>query len=212
MHFPFSEVEKILVSAVLGGLIGVERQWSGKSAGFRTLMLVCLGASLFTIMSYEMPGSSTTDRIASNVVVGIGFLGAGIIFRGSRDVHGLTTAATVWAAAAVGMACGAGYYVLASGATAVILIILILLHYLERYAERKWMTRRYVIKYIYKEGDELLSYESFFDKETFTLLKSKTEKHQDRAVTTWTIRASEKEHNAVLARMMKDVRIREIDF
>lgn len=212
MELPIAEIEKILVAAILGGLIGLERQWSGKSAGFRTVMLVCVGAALFTIMSYRMPGTTSTDRIASNIVVGIGFLGAGIIFRGNRDVHGLTTAATVWAAAAVGMASGSGYYALAFGTTVIILIVLMALHYLEHYAERKWMTRRYRIKYTYEEGDPLLNYDSFFDKETFTLLKSKTEKHNNIAITTWVIRASEKEHNTVVDKMMKHLRIREIDF
>src|SRR4051812_16320150 len=101
---------RLLLGAVLGGIIGMERQWSGKSAGFRTVMLVSLGSTLFTLMSYRIPGLPTRDRIASTIVTGIGFIGAGLIFKSDQNIHGLTTAATVWAAAAVGMATGYGSY------------------------------------------------------------------------------------------------------
>jgi putative Mg2+ transporter-C (MgtC) family protein len=122
---------QILLAFFLGSLIGAEREHIGKAAGMRTLALVAVGSTLFTILSREgfLGISSALDpsRIAAGIVVGIGFLGAGvIIFRGDR-VEGLTTAAALWSVGAIGMAVGCQFYSLAAIATLVIIIILTLL-------------------------------------------------------------------------------------
>ena len=104
---------------VVGGLIGAEREYRSKSAGFRTMILICLGSFLFTTFSKYMSVTSP-DRIASNIVTGIGFLGAGVIFKSDNRVNGITTAATIWAVAALGMGIAYGAYYLVLGSTVII--------------------------------------------------------------------------------------------
>jgi putative Mg2+ transporter-C (MgtC) family protein len=134
-------VARLALAAGLGAVVGVEREWRDRTAGLRTHMLVSLGSAAFTILSaygftawYESiePGMRSTivsdpTRIAAQIVTGIGFLGAGAIFRSDDGVRGLTTAATLWVMAAIGMAAGAGYYTLAIATTALILLVLVAL-------------------------------------------------------------------------------------
>ena len=115
---------RLLLAAALGGLVGLERELSGKPAGYRTLMLVSVGSCLFTILSDTFGSSSDPSRIAAGVVVGVGFLGGGTIWRAEGMVAGLTTAAALWAAAAIGLAVGGGEYVIASVATGIVLVAL----------------------------------------------------------------------------------------
>jgi putative Mg2+ transporter-C (MgtC) family protein len=105
-------VVKLLLATVLGGLVGLEREFRNKPAGLRTNMLICLGATLFTVLSQEIAGRLDGDhtRIASQVIPGIGFIGAGAIIREGASVQGLTTAATIFVVASVGMALGGGMY------------------------------------------------------------------------------------------------------
>ena len=129
-------VYQLTLAAVLGMLVGFEREYHGKPAGLRTYMLVTVGAALFTIMSVKSSlGVSYFDpsRIASQVVVGIGFIGGWLIWvRGSR-IEGLTTAAGLWATAAIGMATGFGFYVIAIYTTVLVLFVLWVLRFLENY-------------------------------------------------------------------------------
>ena len=96
------------VALLIGGLIGAEREYHSKAAGFRTMIMICVGSALFTMASERIGGSG--DRIAANIVNGIGFLGAGLIYKEENRVKGLTSAATVWAVSALGMSIGVGYY------------------------------------------------------------------------------------------------------
>ena len=117
---------RLLVACALGGAIGLEREWRHKDSGLRTNMLICMGCALFTIMSEVLAGSSTPNKgqVAANIVQGIGFLGAGLILHTKSRVLGLTTAATVFVVAAIGMTCGAGMYMVALIATVLLLISL----------------------------------------------------------------------------------------
>jgi len=125
---PWDELDMVLrlvIAALMGGIIGYERERAEKPAGFRTHLLVCVGAALFTIASvYGFGELSDAARVAAGVVVGVGFLGAGTILRGERVVLGLTTAATIWAVAAVGLAVGAGLYIVAAVTTVIVLLAL----------------------------------------------------------------------------------------
>lgn len=134
---------RLLLASFLGGLIGLEREIHGRPAGFRTHLLVSLGACLFTISSFEVysifgnfsgngPVGVDPGRIAAQVVPGIGFLGAGAIIRERASIRGLTTAACLWVAAALGIACGIGLYWLAISVTLVALVNLLLLKEVER--------------------------------------------------------------------------------
>lgn len=101
---------RLLAALLLGAAIGVERQWRQRSAGLRTNALVAVGAAAFALVGFSMPGEASPSRMAAQVVSGIGFLGAGAIMREGLNVKGLNTAATLWCAAAVGVACGAGLF------------------------------------------------------------------------------------------------------
>ena len=121
---------RVLLAVALGAVIGYQRERAGKAAGLRTLVLVGAGAALFTVVSIFGFGTQGVDisRVAAGVVVGVGFIGAGVILRGQREeeVAGLTTAATIWVTAAIGLAAGAGMYLVAVIAAAIILSILLL--------------------------------------------------------------------------------------
>ncbi len=121
----YTEVLLRLVFATLaGGLIGLEREVVHKPAGVRTHMLVCLGSALFTILTIEGFSAGDPIRIAAAIAMGIGFLGAGTIFKSKNEVYGLTTAASIWSVAAVGLAIGLGYYFITIVAVTLILLIL----------------------------------------------------------------------------------------
>ena len=114
---------RLVVAAVVGGLIGLEREVVHKPAGVRTHMLVSLGSALFVLVTiYE--STYEAARIIAGIATGIGFLGAGTIFKAKSEVHGLTTAASIWAVSGVGLAIGLGYYLMTSIAAVLILIIL----------------------------------------------------------------------------------------
>jgi putative Mg2+ transporter-C (MgtC) family protein len=119
----------IITSIICGGLIGFEREYKNKSTGFRTILLITLGSTIFTIVSRH--GSGTDDRISANIITGIGFIGAGVIFKDKMSVLGLTTAAVIWTAAAIGMTAGIGYYSLAIVMTVITLIILVVVNKVE---------------------------------------------------------------------------------
>jgi len=119
-------VLRLLLSVALGAVVGFQREWVGKVAGLRTHMLIALGASLFTVTSILGFAGADISRVAAGVVAGVGFIGAGVIFRGDRGVAGLTTAASIWITAAVGMAAGAGLYLVAVVAAFVAMGILMI--------------------------------------------------------------------------------------
>ncbi len=136
---------RIFVAALLGGVIGLEREYRDKSAGFRTHFLVALGSALFMVVSaYGFEGALVTEnhrldvsRIAAQVVSGIGFIGAGMIIFQKNAIRGLTTAAGVWVTAAIGLTCGAGMYVLAVSSTVMVLLGLEAFNYFLRRFDSK---------------------------------------------------------------------------
>ena len=135
---PVDFVWRLLLAAGLGAAVGLEREYRQKPAGLRTNILIALGSALFTIMSAAMvqPGVDPS-RIAAQIVTGIGFLGGGAIMRNRDTVHGMTTAATIWVNAAIGVAAGTGQYSLATFTAALTLVVLIVLPPIESYFERR---------------------------------------------------------------------------
>ena len=132
---------RLVIAAAIGGAIGFERETLDKAAGLRTHMLVCTGAALFMVCSLllveefadsGMVSQVDPTRIGSTIVTGVGFLGGGIIFKNEERVRGLTTAAGLWVAAAIGMAAGSGFYITAIGGGVLTLIILVLLRRFEQ--------------------------------------------------------------------------------
>lgn len=149
---------RLALSILLGGVIGIEREIHGKSAGLRTHMLVALGATLFTIISFMLPvllheSGAESTRIAAQIITGVGFLGAGTILQSRGSVHGLTTAASIWLVAAIGMAAGAGFFTGALETTLYGVIVLVLVHYLESFMIRRRGIREIVEARMVGEAD-----------------------------------------------------------
>jgi putative Mg2+ transporter-C (MgtC) family protein len=127
-----STLARLLLAAILGGIIGLERQWRHKPAGLRTNMFICFGAAMFTVLSRQLAGvESDSARIAAQIIPGIGFIGAGSILHARASVTGLTTASTLFVVASIGMAAGGGLYLIALFGTIIILISLVLLGRME---------------------------------------------------------------------------------
>ena len=148
MHQVWADVVKLLLAGGLGGAIGLEREARHQPAGLRTNLFICMGAALFTLLSDQLAGAHTGDhtRIAAQIIPGIGFIGAGSILHARGDlVTGITTAATIFVVASVGMAVGGGQYLLAVFATVLILGVLLLLGTIERLLNLKVMIHAYEV-------------------------------------------------------------------
>ena len=154
-------IGRLLLACMLGGLVGLEREAKRKAAGVRTNLLICMGAAFFTLLSAILAGEANPDkgRVASNIVQGIGFLGAGLILHNRNRVSGLTSAASVWVVASIGMACGAGLYVPAVVAAVLVVLALELVGFLERRGNIK----TYSMIYEVRGHDETLMLESILD-------------------------------------------------
>lgn len=139
---------RLLLAAFLGTVIGIDREYHHRPSGVRTNLLICFGAALFTFLSAVVagPDSSNKAQIASNIVQGIGFLGAGLIIRNRDRVSGLTSAATVWAVASIGMACGAGLYIPAVFSAVFVLVALEGVGFLERNGNLKLYSAIYEVR------------------------------------------------------------------
>lgn len=206
-----SEINKFLLATLLCGLIGAEREYRSKSAGLKTMMMIGLGSTLFTILSIKI-GLTSHDRIASNIVTGIGFLGAGVIFKEENRVKGLTTACIIWIVAAIGMAVGSGYYEQAIGVTGVVLLALIIFPFLEEIGDQRFTKRVYRIVKKQHENRDLDSYEEIFKENK---LKPQRGKHQvvNNIITgNWVATGTPKNHKKFVERMLKDNEIIEFDF
>jgi putative Mg2+ transporter-C (MgtC) family protein len=134
---------RLILAASLGGIIGLERELKHRPAGLRTNMFICFGAAMFTVLSLKLGGTNEGTRIASQIIPGIGFIGAGSILRGKSGVTGLTTAATIFVVASIGMASGAGFYLLAAFATLLLILALRLLGW----TERRWNLKPLTVNY-----------------------------------------------------------------
>lgn len=217
MEWYTAEIQKVLVAAALGAVVGLEREWSGKPAGLRTLVLVSAGAALFTIVSYELAGLDTFEvsdltRVASNIVTGIGFIGAGIIFRGKGGVQGLTTAATVWICAAIGMVVGVGNYVLACASTVIVWLVLVGLQYLEYFLIRITETYTYKVRFHPDEHKVDVGYEDYFQGKDYKLRETKYHKNDSAVTVYWTVSASRKNHKTAINKLICDKAIEEMEY
>jgi putative Mg2+ transporter-C (MgtC) family protein len=135
---------QLLFSFIIGTAIGIEREYRSKAAGLRTMIMICLGSTIFTELSVVI-GDTSEDRIASNIITGIGFLGAGVIFKDGLSISGITTATTIWITAALGMAVGAGQYFIAFVGCIAILIVLLFFEFLQKAIARIHHERTYKV-------------------------------------------------------------------
>ncbi|HEY4334882.1 MAG TPA: MgtC/SapB family protein [Puia sp.] len=207
-------VLKLVLSILVGGLLGAEREYRSKSAGFRTLTLICLGATIFTIFSQIIGGPGNPDRIASNIVTGIGFVGAGVVFKGDNTskVNGITTAAMIWVTAALGMAIGAGYWLAALIATGMIFIVLVVFNLLEDRIDRLNQLRKYRIICPF-ENETLVRFETLFKTHHLRFKRTRQGKSAENMVTgEWLVQGAEENHRHVIHELMRDPSVRELEF
>jgi putative Mg2+ transporter-C (MgtC) family protein len=213
MNLQFDYLIRLVVALVLGGIIGAERERHKKPVGLRTLILISVGSALFTILSIEIvgPGGQDTGRIAANVVSGIGFLGAGVILEDRGRVVGLTTAATIWVAAAVGMAAGAGEFVLAAATALIVMIVLLLFTRLEDFLEISSEERTYEItaKISWDKYKEL---KTLFREHGLIINSTKQEKKGEDMVCTFEVLGTTKKHDKVVQKLLSDKEIKEVWF
>jgi putative Mg2+ transporter-C (MgtC) family protein len=178
MNILVEELIKIGLSLLLGSLLGLEREYRNKPAGFRTMALICVGSTLFTMLSLRMGLEGNGDRVAANIVTGIGFIGAGVIFKNNSNVLGLTTAATIWIAAGIGMAVGSGAYTLAILILLVVLMVLFFFEYLRGLLDDFHARRVYFITYEGHILDDEIEAEMKKVKLKFKKLKEKRNKQE----------------------------------
>jgi len=138
------QVIQIFAALLAGAMLGLEREYHSKPAGFRTMILICVSSCLFSILSVAI-GSS--DRIASNIVTGIGFIGAGVVFKEGATVKGITSAAIIWMSAAVGMSIGLRHYVLSAVVLLLVLLVMIALSKFERLFDQLHQMKTYEIHF-----------------------------------------------------------------
>lgn len=194
---------RMLLACTMGGIVGWEREWRHKASGLRTNMLICMGAALFTMLSPVLAGEIGTNKgqVASNIVQGIGFLGAGLILHTRNRVLGLTSAATVWVVAALGMACGAGLYIVAVIGTGIVYSALRFIGLLE--SRSRW--KRYPMLYEVRGSDDKMMFAAILavlDREHIRLNIVERDKVGELERVTFTISASGVRHQELLGKLI----------
>ena len=199
------------MAILVGGAVGLERELRSKSAGFRTMILICLGATMYTMYSVHIGHRTSPDRIASNIVVGIGFLGAGVIFRGDNRVSGITTAASIWLTAALGVGIGIGWYSVAAVACLLIISVLFAFSSIDRVVDRLNQVRDYKIVYPYEENQQH-KYEKMITDYGLSIKNRSQSKSGNIITGYWAVKGKERNHHAFIDSILKDTDVTEFDF
>ncbi|PWN58014.1 MgtC/SapB family protein [Chryseobacterium viscerum] len=201
----------ILFSVFVGGIIGIEREYQLKSAGLRTMILVTLGSCLFTMLSMSLGGPGSPDRIAANIITGIGFVGAGVIFKEENRVSGLTTAVTIWICASLGMTIGAGYYEEATVGSIVVFLLLIMFKYVQNIIEKISIRYTYQMTLPYQDGIAE-KYEQIFKEHQLKSVRGKQVRIGDQYTIIWRVQGAAKKHEICTKTLLNDPSIEEFRF
>jgi putative Mg2+ transporter-C (MgtC) family protein len=185
MNILTEDIIKLGIAVLVGGAIGLEREVQYKAAGFRTIILITLGSTLFTLFSIAIEPDPNPSRIASNIVTGIGFLGAGTILREGGRIGGLTTAATIWLAAALGMGIGAGQIDFVLAATGVTLIVLVFFPSVGAWIDRLREARTYKIMICSGDIKSIDSLRNTFKECRLRVAEDHFEITEDTITSTW---------------------------
>jgi len=197
ISFYMEEAAQVSVAFVIGAIIGIEREFRSKPAGFRTMILISVGSCLYTIMSKELGYPENNDRIASNIVTGIGFIGAGVIFKEGISVNGLTTAALIWITAALGMAIGNHNYPIAFVVTTIVVLALFILEPVHRFINRFHKVKDYRIRTLNTEVHFKTELEEFFREKGLTYRCMKVIKENHDAVYLYRISSPDRNYDLV---------------
>ncbi len=202
------DILKLLLAVLVGGLIGAEREFRDKAAGFRTIIFICVGATLFTTFSLKLGGEEDPVRIAASIVSGVGFLGAGAILRGTGRVMGLTTAATIWLAAALGMGIGGGHFLVSGAAAGVILTVLLAFPRLEAWIDNVRDVRTYeVVSSL--DSDAFEELDGLFDKYGLRVTSRKRLKSGEDVICTWNAHGSPRDHEQLIDKLFAHAHVKE---
>ena len=203
----------LLIATVLGAAIVIERELSDKAAGLRTNILICVGACLFMMVSREFTGQPDADptRIAAQIVSGIGFLGAGAIMRDGEHVTGLTTAATIWVVAAIGMTVGFGNYRIASATTVLVLIIQSLFPRLDAYVDELRQRHTFRITSDFDEND-MEAIKTVFREAGVKVLRRKLMKKGGKYYSEWYVSGPRLEQKNVVRKLLNNSNVKELTY
>lgn len=201
---------QLLLSFFIGTAIGIEREYRSKAAGLRTMIMICLGSTIFTEISISI-GASSPDRIASNIITGIGFLGAGVIFKDNLTISGITTATTIWISAALGMAVGAGEYFIALAGSVVVLIVLTVFENAKQVISRIHQARTYKIT-IPQDDSFIVLLEIELKKLNLKFLQERQMKNTDDYVLLYEVFGSEKKLRAFNVFLSHDTRVKSYEY
>jgi putative Mg2+ transporter-C (MgtC) family protein len=198
-------IGRLLMACFLGALVGLEREFSRKAAGVRTNLLICMGAAFFTLLSAVLAGDANPDkgRVASNIVQGVGFLGAGLILHNRSRVSGLTSAASVFVVASIGMACGAGLYAAAIVAAIIVIVALEAVGFLERRANLKIYSLVYEVRGQDQTG-MLKSILDAMDKAGERLADVRNDAIGDLQRVSFALSATKKNHDRLRVRLLSE--------
>ena len=202
------DIIKLLLAILIGGLIGAEREFRDKAAGFRTIIFICVGATLFTIFSLKLGGDKDPARIAANIVSGVGFLGAGAIFRGTERIVGLTTASTIWLAAALGMGIGGGHFLVSGFAAGIVLIVLWAFPRIEAWIDNLRHIRTYEVVCPIAPGS-FEKLESLFTDCGLRVSSRKRIKSGEDMICTWHVYGSPKDHDRLVEKLFAHAEVKE---
>ena len=203
------DILKLLLAVLAGGLVGLEREYRDKAAGFRTLIFICAGACLFTILSARFAPANDPNRIAANIVTGVGFLGAGVILRDGGKVIGLTTAATIWLTAAVGMGIGGGEYLLSGLMVLIAMVVLWLLPLVEHRIDNTREERRYEVRCAADMG-KVEALEEAFRSAGMRIQAHSKVKTGDEITCFWRVSGSPELHRHLEKSLIENPEIREL--
>ena len=196
-------IAKLLIAVLIGGIIGAEREYHNKSAGLRTLMLIWLGSTLFTMFSMEIGKEISPDLIAGGIVAGIGFVGAGVIFMGGTGINGVTTAATIWVTAALGMGVGAGHQYASLLGCIALVGILQAFTVIEKWMDLINCSQTFKITCAYR--DQVFEhYEAFMKKHKLKFIRGPQCRDHQTVSGTWEAEGAKKAHNAFIQQMLND--------
>jgi putative Mg2+ transporter-C (MgtC) family protein len=190
------EAAQVSIAFIIGAVLGLEREFRSKPAGFRTMILICVGSCLYTILSKES-NTVSPDRIASNIVTGIGFIGAGVIFKEGISVNGLTTAALIWVTAALGMAVGYKNYPLAIVVSAMVVAALFVLEPVQKFINQFHKVKDYRIRTNKLGGNFKKEMESFLQTKQITFKSMKVVKDDNDAVYVYRISSPDRKYDSV---------------
>lgn len=206
-----ADILRVGAAVVAGSLIGLERELRDKAAGFRTMVFICTGSALFTILSHNLAKDGETSRMAATIVSGVGFLGAGAILRDGLRVAGLNTAATIWLTAAIGMTMGAGEFIFGAMVTAATMAILWVFPSIEHVIDRLIDENTYDVVFA-ADPDTLRRLDGGFRTAGLKVVYHRRTKKGADMHARWTVMGSRAAHERLVERLLADAEIQEFSY